>query len=215
MEKTNNTTGKQVYNLIIVDESGSMDSIREQAFTGLNETIKTITAAAAEYKDIRQSITLLTFDSDHTRFVFDNVDAHKARLLKWDEYVPGACTPLYDAIGRGISKVNALCRQDDNVLVTIITDGYENASREYTLKMVNTLIDKLKKQGWTFTFIGTNNLDVKEVAMNLGINNHLSFEEDADGTAEMFKCEMFARRAYYSRRANDIDESEGDYFNQN
>lgn len=81
--------------------------------------------------------------------------------------------------------------------------------------MVNTLIEKLKKQGWTFTFIGTNNLDVKEVAEGLSIGNYLSFEEDADGTAEMFNCEILARRAYYSRRANNIDESEDNYFNQN
>lgn len=62
---------------------------------------------------------------------------------------------LYDAIGKGISKTNVQIEEGDHVLVTIITDGEENSSEEWTLKMVRSMIEKLKKQGWTFTLIGT------------------------------------------------------------
>ena len=63
----------------------------------------------------------------------------------------------------------------DHVLVTIITDGEENSSEEWTLKMVRTMIEKLKKQGWTFTLIGTDNLDVETMAHSFAIDEHLEF----------------------------------------
>lgn len=103
-------------------------------------------------------------------------------------------TPLYDAIGMGIAKINAVTTKDDNVLVTIITDGYENCSTEYNLRMIKNLIKKLKEQNWTFTFIGTDNLDVEAMAMDMGIDNHLQFQEDEAGTKKMFARERFNKR---------------------
>lgn len=78
----------------------------------------------------------------------------------------------------GIAKVNALTTEDDSVLVTIITDGEENCSEEYDSKMIKNLIEKLKKQNWTFTFIGIDDLDVENIAHGMGIDNHLQFSED-------------------------------------
>ncbi len=83
--------------------------------------------------------------------------------MDWKAYRPGGGTPLYDAIGKGMSKVNAQIEDGDHVLVTIITDGEENSSEEWTLKMVRSMIEKLKKQNWTFTLIGTDNLDVETI----------------------------------------------------
>lgn len=103
--------------------------------------------------------------------------------------------PLYDAIGMGIAKINALTTEDDSVLVTIITDGEENCSEEYNLKMIKNLIEKLKKQNWTFTFIGTDDLDVENIAHGMGIDNHLQFSEDEAGTKAMFARENRARSA--------------------
>lgn len=62
--------------------------------------------------------------------------------------------------------------------------------------MIKNLIGKLKKQGWTFTFIGTDNLDVMGMAADMGIDNHLSFSEDAKGTEEMFKHERMSRERF-------------------
>ena len=69
---------KKVFNLIIVDESGSMSIIRREAFEGLNETIATVKKMQETYPDLEQSITLLTFDSGHKTFVYDGVKAEKA-----------------------------------------------------------------------------------------------------------------------------------------
>ena len=158
---------KRVFNLIIVDESGSMCVIEKQALMGLNETIETVKKMQGLHKDMEQRVTLITFDSSHKRYVFDNVPASATHKLTNKDYRPGGATPLYDAIGMGISKLNAQTTADDHVLVTIITDGEENCSEEYNLPMIKTLIEKLKKQNWTFTLIGTDNLDVEVMA---GVN---------------------------------------------
>lgn len=187
---------KKVFNLVIVDESGSMSIIEEQALAGINETISTIQKLQDQHAELEQRITLITFDSTHTRLFFDNVPAKEARLLTSRDYNPGGATPLYDAVGMGIAKINAQAAPDDCVLVTIITDGEENCSREYNLRMIKNLIEKLKKQGWTFTFIGTDNLDVEGMARSLGIDNHLAFTEDEEGTRKMFARESRSRIRY-------------------
>ena len=187
----------RVFNLIIVDESGSMGSIRQQAFSGMNETLQTIKIVAEQKPDMEQHVTLITFDSNHTKFHYDNAEGLNVVPLHERDYQPGGCTPLYDAIGLGISKVNAVTRDGDTVLVTIITDGYENDSREYNLKMVKNLIEKLKKQNWTFTFIGTDDLDVEGMAASMGIYETLSFSRNAEETSKMFKEERCSRLCFY------------------
>ena len=120
---------KRVFNLIIVDESGSMSIIEKQALMGLYETLETVRKMQQLHPDMEQRVTLITFDSSHKRYVFDNVSASATHKLTRRVYRPGGATPLYDAIGLGISKLNAQTSADDNVLVTIITDGEENWSR--------------------------------------------------------------------------------------
>lgn len=184
---------KRVFNLIIVDESGSMSCIENQALAGMNETLSTIVKMDKIHENVEQLTTLITFDSEHRKFVFDNAPANKLRTMTNHDYCPCGATPLYDAIGIGIAKVNALTSPEDNVLVTIITDGEENCSTEYNLKMVKNLIEKLKKQNWTFTFIGTEDLDVEGMAASMGIDAHLSFKQDVEGTKLMFKKESHCR----------------------
>lgn len=194
---------KTVYNLIIVDESGSMCLIEQQAFAGMNETIQTVKQLQKKYPDIEQRITLMTFETGKRRYHLDNVPAQQAHILRPGEYRPGGGTPLYDAVGEGISKVNAVCGIDDEVVVTIITDGEENSSVEYNHTMVKNLIEKMKKQGWTFAFIGTDNIDVRGMARGLGINSHLSFSEDAAGTQMMFAKVRRCREANMDCIASD------------
>ncbi len=194
--KNNKSTMKKVFNLIIVDESGSMSVIREQAFAGLNETLSTIRNMQEKFPDTEQRVTMLSFDSNRMKWHYDNAEAKTVKDLEWDAYNPCAATPLYDAIGLAVSKLNSQVKEDDNVLVTIITDGEENCSREWTLAMVKNLIEKLKAQNWTFTLIGTDNLDVEGMAHAMNITEHMSFCEDAAGTRKMFARERRSRINY-------------------
>lgn len=205
---------KRVFNLLVVDESGSMSIIRRQALVGINETLATIQKMQKAHADLEQRVTLITFDSTHTNVFYDNVRASNANPLKAKDYNPCGATPLYDAIGMGITKINALTTEDDSVLVTIITDGEENCSEEYSLKMIKNLIEKLKKQNWTFTFIGTDDLDVENIALDMGIDNHLQFSEDEAGTKKMFARENRARERYNKCRAMDCKMEAGSYFEE-
>ena len=205
---------KKVFNLIIVDESGSMSIIREQALAGMNETLETIIKMQELHKDLEQRVSLLTFDSNHCRFIFDNVGAANTHKLGQEDYRPSAATPLYDAIGIGISKTNAVASTDDNVLVTIITDGMENCSKEYNLRMIKNLIDKLKKQNWTFAFIGTDNLDVEGMAKDMGIANAMKFRQTDKGTKEMFRKKHSSLIDYCGRIAKGEHIADGSYFDE-
>ena len=211
MQKKNS---KQVHNLIIVDESGSMSIIRKQAFTGMNETLQTIRQMQEKYPDQKQYVTLLTFDTGHTKWHYDNTPADKTQDLGWKDYNPGGGTPLYDAIGKGISKVNANVTEGDHVLVTIITDGEENSSEEWTLKMVRNMIEKLKSQNWTFTLIGTDNLDVETMAHSFAIDEHLAFKEDEDGTHSMFEKERRSRERFNCCIASEAAIPKGKFFDE-
>ena len=205
---------KRIFNLLVVDESGSMSIIRRQTLVGINETLATIQKMQKAHADLEQRVTLITFDSTHTNVFYDNVRASNANPLKAKDYNPCGATPLYDAIGMGIAKINALTTEDDSVLVTIITDGEENCSEEYSLKTIKNLIEKLKKQNWTFTFIGTDDLDVENIALDMGIDNHLQFSEDEAGTKAMFARENRARERYNKFRSMDCVMEAGSYFEE-
>ena len=204
---------KRVFNLIVVDESGSMCVIEKQALAGLNETIQTVKKVQDAHPDMEQHITIMTFDSGHKRYIYDNVLAKDATMLSKKDYNPGGATPLYDAVGIAISRLNAITTDDDHVLVTIITDGEENCSTEYSLNMIKTLIEKLKKHNWTFSFIGTDNLDVESMAKEMNIDNHLTFTEDAEGTAEMFATERACRMSFMHKIFAGHAVGKGSYFN--
>ena len=214
MKKQNESKTKRVFNLIIVDESGSMSIIRKQAFTGMNETLQTVRQMQKKYPDQVQFVTLLTFDSGHTTWHYDDAAALKTKDLNWKAYNPGGGTPLYDAIGKGISKVNAQIEDGDHVLVTIITDGEENSSEEWTLKMIRTMIEKLKKQNWTFTLIGTDNFDVETMAHSFAIDEHLEFQQDEAGTKAMFARERRSRERYNCCVAEDAAMPVGSFFKE-
>lgn len=91
-------------------------------------------------------------------------------------------------------------------MVTILTDGMENASREYTRGGIKALVEELKEQRWTFTYIGTDH-DVEEVADRLSIKNSLPFKNCEEGISNMFFFEKSARIRYSENLMNDTDVS--------
>ena len=86
--KKNDLKAKRVHNLIIVDESGSMEIIRKQAFVGMNETLETVRKMQEKFPDMEQKVTLITFDSEHTKRHYDDVAAAKTKNLDWKAYRP-------------------------------------------------------------------------------------------------------------------------------
>lgn len=185
----------KVFNLIILDESGSMDCIKRQALSGLNETLQTIRKAQKSHPEMEQLVSIVPFESGNIRLLRDKTPIAEVRDLTADEYNPGAATPLYDAIGFGVSSIRLSVKDTDSVLVTIITDGYENDSKEYNKSSIAQMISNLKEKGWMFTYIGANQ-DAIEVAKTMGIGNALNFVQDEEGVKEMFRKERLSRERF-------------------
>ena len=137
----------KIFNLIILDESGSMCCIKKEAINSVNETVQTISSAERENENQEHFVSLVTFN-DKVKMVYDCVPVGEVKELTSETYCPGRCTALYDAMG---ISLNALClktSEDDRILVTVVTDGCENASREYDAKAIKVLVDELKGKGW-------------------------------------------------------------------
>lgn len=125
---------QKIYNLIILDASGSMSSIYTQALTGVNETIATIRMAQEQHPDLEQYLTLASFSAGENFInrIYTAVPIAEVRDITEKDYPLLGCTALYDAMGTTISELQQKLSHDDRVLVTIITDGYENASRTWS-----------------------------------------------------------------------------------
>ena len=99
----------------------------------------------------------------------------------------------------------------DRVLVTVVTDGYENASREYSGKAIKALVDELKAKGWVFAYMGANQ-DVEAVAATMSITNAMKFEATDHGCRKMFKKVNACRdRLYESIACNEFKVEEANF----
>lgn len=205
MEKNETKQTKtQVFNVIILDKSGSMESIRQAAISGFNETINGIKIAQEKFADTQEHyVSLLTFCDCEKKYIFDKVPVAEARQLTMDDYRPCCCTPLYDAMGFTLTSMRNHVRniEDSIVVVTIITDGLENASKEYTGHAVKQLVEELKNEGWTFTYMGANQ-DAVEVAFTLSIRNARNFDYSSQGTMSVMAKDSSTRMNFFSRLAS-------------
>lgn len=180
---------KKFYNLILLDESGSMDCIRRSALSAMNETIQTIKRVQKEHNEHEHSVTFVTFSGRGTegvKFICLNVPVEAMRKLRITDYFPDGCTPLYDAIGSAVETLEKLVTEDDVVLVSIITDGQENSSSKFSGSQIRDLIGRKKECGWTFTYMGANQ-DSAYVARNIGIVNALDFEASEEGVCNLME----------------------------
>lgn len=192
----------QVFNLIILDKSGSMSSIENGAIAGFNETVGGIRSAQQQFAETQEHyVSLLTFCACSKGYVYDCVPVNEVKTLTNREYQPCCGTPLYDAMGMGINDLYKKTKDMEGamVVVTVITDGMENASQEYSGSSVKALVDKMREEhGWNFAYIGTNQ-DVEAVAMSLSITNTMYFRDDEEGMREAWAVERKSKRRMFSR----------------
>lgn len=194
---------QRIFNLIILDESGSMSSIERQAVEGINETIHTIRGAQEKHDNQEHFLTLVSFNSNEVKIIYNNVAINLVEEFLPEQYRPSCSTPLYDAMGNALTKLRNEVEENDAVLVTVITDGYENASNEYDGRAIKSLVKSLKNNGWLFTYIGANQ-DVDKAAATIAITNTLSFTANSIGTKEMFERDTKAKTRWFNRLGNGI-----------
>jgi len=160
---------KKVYVSFLLDRSGSMASHKGWVIDAFNEYISGIK------DDDRIVFTLTTFDSEGTDVVFDAVPVSEVPPLTDRTYQPRAATPLYDAIGQSVGKIEKVIKKGgygkkkQRVLFIILTDGEENASQEYSRRNAFDLIRQKESLGWTVTYLGANQ-DAYAVGMGLGVH---------------------------------------------
>jgi len=193
----NQSINEKVHNLIILDESGSMGSIRNSIIDGFNEIVKNIKELKAENPHQEHSISFVSFNSLGQQELHFMEDVNRLKELNVKTYSPDGGTPLFDAMGHSLTKLDKAITSQDNVhiFVSILTDGEENASQEYSGLAIKQLVESLKEKNWTFTYIGADH-DVEKMAENLSINNHMAFDKSEAGMGKMFAKEKSARLMY-------------------
>ncbi len=182
-----------VFNLIVLDESGSMGHLTQQTISGCNETINVAKSQAEKNADVFRSLMSVFAFQDggpvKSRYIMKNEDALKARHISGDDYQPWGSTPLLDAVGSTLTELKtvAATHEDATGVITIITDGMENSSTHYTWQDVANLISQFKETGWTVNLIGAN-IDVDEMGRRMNIDNRMSFQASKDGSAKMWRA---------------------------
>jgi uncharacterized protein YegL len=202
----------EVHNLIILDESGSMGSIKKTTIQGFNELVQTIKGIEKEYPEQEHFISLVTFNGLGQKTLHFMDPASSLQQIDEASYQPDASTPLFDTMGNSLTKLRKALdgKKDYNVLVTILTDGEENASKEYSGEAIKKLVEELKQKNWTFTYIGTDH-DVEKIAMSISITNTMTFQKSDMGMKNMFLLEKEARMRY-SKNIREKKDTNEDFY---
>ena len=154
--------------VILLDESGSMGNNRSEIINAINILIDD----QKQYSD-NCKLSLICFDHKYN-VINDSVHISEAKHLDFSLYQPFGCTALYDAIGKTITKL----KNEQNVFFIIITDGWENSSREYSKKNIAELVNEHKdktKNNWKFIYLASEQFLLKQsIELNItdDINNN-------------------------------------------
>ncbi len=199
---------------VILDRTGSMESIRDDTIGGFNAFL-----AAQKAEPGEATLTLVQFDSQDPFEVihsFAPLDAIPELTRK--VFVPRAATPLLDALGRGINdteqRIAALPEEarPSQVVIAVITDGEENASQEFRKDQVEKLIRaRTEQDDWQFVFLSADLASIGD-AMDLGIarGSCFAFQQDAAGTANAWSALSGGVSDYRAARKKKIGFQPGD-----
>ncbi len=207
MKKQTENSRRNVHNLIILDESGSMNSIKKATLSGFNELVENIRSLENKFPEQTHFVSLFTFNSSGIKTKHFAEPAKTLKPLTDEMFQPEAMTPLYDAVGFSVNELRRRIETErgTNVLVTIFTDGEENSSMEYDRSAIRSLVQNHSTRGWTFTYIGTNH-DVDAAADDIGVSQVLYCVSDQRGIKSAFDKDKQARQNYANklRRGDDF-----------
>jgi len=185
--------------VIIIDKSGSMSGLESDTIGGFNSMLN-------QHKKGEGVCRLTTiFFADHHKVIHDRVDISSVKPLTAADYIPGGCTALLDTVGNAISHTKAVQAgatdetRANKVVFVIITDGYENASREYSALQIKQMISQQQdKEGWDFIFLGAN-IDAVETASSYGINSRMAANITADSKGLQSSYHFMERAVSHAR----------------
>ena len=189
MNHETNQTTKQSANaitLMIIDESGSMSSLKkatEESHLGILQKIK---SECTEMPNLNQFVNTWVFDSNRIEEIQTLTKIQADDTLKPIDLRPNGSTPLFDAIGKACTQLEIIMSnlkfqpEDTMVNVAVFTDGEENSSRIFTQGEVKRLVTRLKTQGWSFNYYGTDT-SVEEMKERLAFDGGMVMEKSNSG----------------------------------
>ncbi len=173
---------KTIYHFI-VDQSGSMGGSEAQTIEGFNSQLLTLQRLRSEFPE-NEYIVSVTYFEDEVMDIITFESVEKISLLSKENYRPGGLTALLDGMGKSITAVKdkygrEIENDEASVVIVVLTDGGENASKFYTRPLIAQMIKELDATGkWTFSFLGAD-FDAVHASQNLNIRaeNVMSFSK--------------------------------------
>jgi len=211
-----NPNNRNTHIVILLDRSGSMESIATDIIGGYNQFIRGQADAGTDAR-----VTFVQFDSQNPQEVIV-AGAPIAELVPLTDatFVPRGGTPLLDATGQLIARVeaNQAARiaaglPAEDIVFVSITDGEENSSQEFTLDRIRRLVIEKQAQGWTFVFLSAA-LDVygEAAAMGVGAGSTQAFAANAVGTAMAFDDLNLKMTQFRTKKRQGLDTAADPFF---
>ncbi len=186
--------------LFILDRSGSMGTISNEAIGGFNAFVEGQKKVAGE-----ATLSLVIFDNV-IETVYDNIKLQDVPVLTNEVYFARGMTALYDAIGVTIHQHLKDADVNTKIILAILTDGDENSSQEYTGPNVAELIKKVETEhNWEVLFLGAN-IDVTKVATQLNIHSSkfASFAATGKGIQDSYSAINTVAGSYRTMSRSDV-----------
>lgn len=185
---------KETEIIVVLDRSGSMSSIAKSTVEGFNTFLNEQKNAAGN-----AYVSLIQFD-DRYEVNYKSMPIKEVAELNNETFIPRGSTALYDSIGKTINELQT----DRDVIFVIITDGQENASREFKGEAIKKMIETLEKEnGWKFIFLAANQ-DAITTGGSIGIKaqNSMSWATTEDGVGNTFYSMSANLKSYRSAKAS-------------
>ena len=194
---------------ILLDRTGSMNNIWDEALGSVNAYVDSV-ITPDDGPDVVNDITFSVFDAqDGLQFdtLRRNVSGEDWAVVTTDEVRPRGMTPLFDAIGRMVS----LAEEDnpDKAVIVIMTDGHENASREFSRENVRDVFDRVEKRGWAVVFLGAEFASFGD-ADAAGVNRSSQMAVSSDRLGATMENLAQHNRAYAQGRSDSVEFDEED-----
>ena len=189
---------------VVLDRSGSMSNCVHQTIDALNGYL-----IGMQKENTEGVVTISLFDSQSITIGIDKVQIKDLSPLDYSFLNPRASTPLYDAIGAAIYEhSNYEVTKEDKKVLVIVTDGLENASREYSGEAIKKLVEEKEEAGWLIVYLGSDHDIYKQTRM-MGIDSKRSIRYSKGKSDSAFKSVLRTSGDYYKgTKAIDIEFTE-------
>jgi len=216
---------------LVIDESGSMSSIKKETINNFNEQLqvlkqesnspdaiaKKLLIGGQEYEGVETFVSVVKFNQN-TNIIISLDDVNSISEINDTDYSPDGGTALYDAIGDTIERFQSIPDMSDpgsSALLVILTDGEENSSKRFSHKKIKSLIDDLNTNNkWTFTFMGTENALDQAVDIGIAAGNTVVFDNTAKGMSMATNTMSVGLRSYYNARLSGETSTDSFYSNE-